>query len=391
MGTTLQSITLKNILSFGDTSPALDLLPLNILIGPNGSGKSNVLEALGLLHGTTNDLADPIRVGGGIVEWLWKGSPSKTPVASIEVLVKAERGTVPIRYLLAFSRVGYNIVIERERIASAEPLGDYDDPFLIFDHTPNRVIVNLRDQTRQLRREEIDTNQSILSQRKDPERYPEITYLGKLFNSFAFYRDWEFGINSDARDIYPPDGQSQFLEEDASNLGLMLNRLRSDPPVKRRMLEYLRAFYAEAEEIQTPIAGGLLELRLEEKTGFTTPARRLSDGTLRWLSLLSVLLNPEPPPLVCIEEPELGLHPDIIHILANLLKEAAERTQIIVTTHSSALVEEFTEAPESVVICEKNLGATTLHRLQKDELSSWLNKYNLGELWRKGELGGNRW
>src|SRR5262249_52704125 len=143
------------------------------------------------------------------------------------------------------------------------------------------------------------------------------------------------------------------LDEDASNLGLMLNRLRSDPPVRRRMLEYLRQFYEDAEEIQTPIVGGLLELRLEEKTGFTTPARRLSDGTLRWLSLLAVLLNPSPPPLVCIEEPELGLHPDVIHVLGKLLKEAAQSMQLIVTTHSSALVEEFSDEPESIVVCER--------------------------------------
>jgi predicted ATPase len=392
MPTTLQSITITNLLSFGENSQPLEFKPLNILIGTNGSGKSNLLEVLGLLHSASGDLADPIRAGGGIVEWLWKGTPSKyIPTASIEALVKAEQWQVPIRYRLAFTRTDYSIVIEEERIESAKPLGDYQNPFLVFEHIHGRAVVNVKGETRQLRREEIDTQQSILSQRKDPDQYPEITYLGSLFSKFSFYRDWEFGINSDARGVYAPDSQTSFLDEDASNLGLMLNRLRSEPPVRRRMLEYLRAFYEDAEEIQTPIAGGLLELRLEEKNGFTTPARRLSDGTLRWLALLTVLLNPSPPPLVCIEEPELGLHPDVIHILAKLLKEAAQKMQLIVTTHSSALVEEFTDEPETIVICEKNHGATALKRLSSDELSVWLQKYNLGELWRKGELGGNRW
>lgn len=391
MTNALQSIRIKNLLSFGDDSGELELQPLNIMIGTNGSGKSNLLETIGLLQSTSHDLAEPIRVGGGIIEWLWKGSESKNPTASIEALVKPERGHVPIRYLLAFTRVGYNMNIEEERIESAQPLGDFPNPFLAFEHSRGRAILNVKGEKRQLRREEIDTRQSILSQRKDPDQYPEITYLGKLFSNFSFYRDWEFGVNSDARDVSPPDSQTAFLAEDASNLGLMLNRLRSEPRVRPRMLEYLRAFYEDAEEIQTPIIGGLLEVRLEEKGGFTTPARRLSDGTLRWLSLLAVLLNPEPPPLVCIEEPELGLHPDVIHLLAKLLKEAAEKMQLIVTTHSSALVEEFTDAPESVVVCEKKHGATKLVRLQKRELSAWLEKYNLGELWRKGELGGNRW
>ena len=104
-----------------------------------------------------------------------------------------------------------------------------------------------------------------------------------------------------------------------------------------------------------------------------------------------MFLNPDPPPLVCIEEPELGLHPDIIHVLAKLIKEASEKMQLIITTHSSALIEEFSDDPESVVVCEKNGGATAFRRLNQPDLSEWVGKYTLGELWRKGELGGNRW
>jgi predicted ATPase len=153
----------------------------------------------------------------------------------------------------------------------------------------------------------------------------------------------------------------------------------------------LREFYHEAEDINSVIRESLIDLRLEERGGFTTPAVRMSDGTLRWLSLLAILLNPTPPPLVCIEEPELGLHPDIIPVLARLLKEASMRMQIIVTTHSDALVEELTETAESVIVCEKHDGATILRRLQMSELSKWLNEYSLGELWRRGEIGGTRW
>jgi predicted ATPase len=132
-------------------------------------------------------------------------------------------------------------------------------------------------------------------------------------------------------------------------------------------------------------------LSLEERGGFTTPAVRMSAGTLRWLSLLAILLNPTPPSLVCIEEPELGLHPDIIPALARLLKEASQRMQIVVTTHSEALVEELTETAESVIVCEKHNGSTVLRRLQMIELSKWLSEYSLGQLWRKGEIGGTRW
>jgi predicted ATPase len=135
-----------------------------------------------------------------------------------------------------------------------------------------------------------------------------------------------------------------------------------------------------------------MQTRLEEKyLNSAIPLARLSDGTVRWLSLLSILLNPDPPPLVCIEEPELGFHPDMIQELAKLLVGASQRSQVIVTTHSDKLLEFLSEQPESVIVCEKHSGATCMQRLDKEQLAGWLDRYSLGELWRKGEIGGNRW
>jgi predicted ATPase len=107
--------------------------------------------------------------------------------------------------------------------------------------------------------------------------------------------------------------------------------------------------------------------------------------------LLAVLCDPSPPPLVCIEEPELGLHPDIIPKVADLLIDASERTQLIVTTHSDILVDAMTEQPDAVLICEKHNGQTKIRRLNSEKLQEWLNEYRLGELWISGELGGTRW
>ena len=121
------------------------------------------------------------------------------------------------------------------------------------------------------------------------------------------------------------------------------------------------------------------------------PATRLSDGTLRYLCLLAILCDPDPPPLICIEEPELGLHPDVLPKLADHLLAASRRTQLIVTTHSDVLVDAMSEQPESVVVCEKHHGATAMTRLAADDLQVWLQKYRLGELWIRGELGGTRW
>jgi predicted ATPase len=182
------------------------------------------------------------------------------------------------------------------------------------------------------------------------------------------------------------------LEEDGSNLGVVLDRLLALPPVKRQILASLRTFYANATDLRTNFEGRKVQTRLEEEhLNGTIPLVRMSDGTIRWLALLAILLNPDPPPLVCIEEPELGLHPDMIHELAELLVDASSRMQLIVTTHSDRLIEEFSETPEVVVVCEKENGSSTLRRLNADELSSWLKEYSLGQLWTKGQLGGTRW
>jgi predicted ATPase len=124
---------------------------------------------------------------------------------------------------------------------------------------------------------------------------------------------------------------------------------------------------------------------------FTIPATRLSDGTLRYLCLLAILCDPDPPRLVCIEEPELGLHPDLVPKVADLLIDASRHMQLIVTTHSDALVDAMTERPEAILVCEKHAGQTRISRLDSEHLSTWLRQYRLGELWTRGELGGTRW
>ena len=102
-----------------------------------------------------------------------------------------------------------------------------------------------------------------------------------------------------------------------------------------------------------------------------------------------MLLSPSPPPLVCIEEPELGLHPDAVALFAELLVEASARMQLIVTTHSDALISELTGQPEAVLTCERPGEGTVLRRLDPERLRSWLDDYRLGDLWRMGELGAN--
>jgi predicted ATPase len=387
----IRSLTIQNLLSFGEEATTIELRHLNVLIGPNGSGKSNLIEVLGLLQNAPKELATAISNGGPVDEWLWKGA-AKTPTASIEAIISPERGPMALRYRLAFTKAGFRFEVTDERLENEAPWPDKQMPYLYYAFVNGRPMLNYKGEERKLRPEEINPQLSILAQRKDPEHYPEITYLGDLFAKFRLYRDWEFGTIADVREPCDAGLPSEYLEEDCSNLGVVLDRLLTRPPVKHQILDSLRTFYENTKDLRTNIEGGKVQVRLEEKhLNATIPLIRMSDGTIRWLALLAILLNPAPPPLVVIEEPELGLHPDMIHELGRLLVDASTRMQIVVTTHSDRFVEEFTERPEAVLVCEKETGASTFRRLDAQHLSSWLEEYGLGELWTKGQLGGTRW
>ena len=391
----IRSITVQNLLSFGEEPTSLELRSLNLLIGPNGSGKSNLIEVLGLLQNAPKELATAINNGGQIDEWLWKGSSrsrNKPAVASIDVVVSPPKGKIALRYRLAFAKAGYRFEITDERLENERAVASAQRPYFYYDLGEGRPTLNYKGVTRSLRREEINPQLSILAQRKDPEHYPEITYLGDLFSKFRLYRDWEFGTLAGAREPCDASLPNEYLDEDFSNLGVVLNRLLSVPPTKDAILGSLRTFYEDTKDLRTTIEAGKVQTRLEEKyLNATIPLIRMSDGTLRWLTLLAILLNPDPPSVVCIEEPELGLHPDMIHELAKLLFDASQRMQLIVTTHSERLVDEFSESPEIVIVCEKESGCSKFRRLDQVQLSSWLKEYSLGQLWTKGQLGGTRW
>lgn len=385
----IKSIKLNNFLSFGCCTKELTLAPLNIVIGPNGSGKSNLIEAIELIKSAPKDFLTPIRDGGGVRDWLWKGATKISP-ATIDAVFINPKGQIELRYFLSFTEVSQRFEIVDEKVEKENPESGHDQPYFYYRFQNGHSVLNVNGQQRRLQHEEIDPTQSILAQRKDPDQYPELTFLGNSFSKIKLYREWSFGRYTVPRLPQKADLPNDVLEADASNLGLVLNRLRREPSVKKRLLKALRALYDGIDDYDVHIEGGTVQVFFQEGR-FTVPATRLSDGTLRYLCLLAILCHPTPPPLICIEEPELGLHPDVLPTLAELMKEASERCQLIVTTHSDVLVDAMTDQPESVVVCEKGDDGTVLRRLSADDLKPWLEKYRLGELWIRGEIGGTRW
>jgi len=392
----LLRIKLENLLSFGPGAAPLELENLNILIGPNAAGKSNLIEALSLMRATpvsavasNMDLRGVVRRGGGVNEWVWKGGKGKS--ASLDVVVNNREGKQPLRHVLSFCGDEQGFRLEDERIENEAPKKGESEPYFYYRLQHGQPVVNtFGSQRRKLARETVNTELSILAQRRDPEQYPEITHLAELYEKIRIYREWAFGRNTVFREPQKADMRSDRLEEDFSNLGLFLSRLRKTPKAKAAILDGLRDLYEGVTDFEPVVEGGTVQVFFSEGD-FSVPATRLSDGTLRYLCLLAILCDPEPPPLICIEEPELGLHPDILPKLADLLLRASQRTQLIATTHSDVLVDAMTEHSEAVVVCEKHEGKSEMRRLKKEELTSWLGKYRLGQLWTRGQIGGTRW
>lgn len=181
-----------------------------------------------------------------------------------------------------------------------------------------------------------------------------------------------------------------FLNEDGSNLALVLNDLQNRPPAWKKLVDFLRRLYGGIENLTTRVDGSTIQVYFHEGgLNEAIPATRLSNGTLRFLGLLAILCHPEPPPVVCIEEPELGLHSDALGIIGELFVDASARCQLLVTTHSDALVSALSVEPESVLVFDRPAGGTLVERVEMKRVQSLLAAYSLGDLWRIGELGGN--
>ncbi|HLM68587.1 MAG TPA: AAA family ATPase, partial [Longimicrobium sp.] len=255
----LSRLTLQNFLSFGPEGVTVDLLPLNVLIGPNGSGKSNLLEALSTLRATPGDLQAAIREGGGIAEYLWKG-PRNEIASHIQAIVRHPQGNDQpnLHYFLGLAREENRLVIQMESIGSVhDTLPDASHPlFLAHYGSATIFIMNHEGVIEEVPIVDLKSNQSILSQRRDPLRFPELTFLGDEFGKISLFREWTFGGRSSARLPQPTDLPIDFLLPDASNLGMILHDISQTSAMRDALIFYLRRFYEPARSIATKIYGG---------------------------------------------------------------------------------------------------------------------------------------
>jgi predicted ATPase len=392
----ISEIHLQNLLSFGPDAAPIPLGPLNVLIGANGSGKSNLIEAISLLKAMPTDLGGFINDHGGMDAWIWKIQPEH---ASYQYPTHAPpKGLGRLRIKLV-SKNGTPYYHSMEMRASAAAIQIVHEHFgdgrnHLFDRSAAREdngTQSLIAHEGELKKiTPVRPDQSILAQAKDPKAFPELAEIAKNYASISVFGRFQFGRDSDARTISPMHRDGTILKEDFSNLNAFLLRLFESSATKKEVLNALQSLFDGIQDIEIQKIGDFSQLRIKEGTNWF-PANRLSDGTLRYICLLAILLDPTPPPLICIEEPELGMHPDLIVKIADLLIEASSRTQLIVTTHSDIILDVLSSQPESVLVCEKHDGKTQITRLDEESIKPFLEHRSLGDMWNSNIIGGRRW
>lgn len=207
----LRSIKLSGLLSFPPESAPIELTALNVLIGPNASGKSNLIEAIELLHSTPTAFAAAIRDGGGSREWLWKGHGDhrNASVDDVYFYYRFQQGRPVLNTRQTTTFTTTATTTTTTTTTTPPPSYHVDAP---------RV-------QRQLTRESLVPDESVLSQRKDPDLYPELTWLGRQFSRIQMFREWSFGRYAALRQPQPADLPTDVLLPDSRNLGLVLTQL----------------------------------------------------------------------------------------------------------------------------------------------------------------------
>jgi predicted ATPase len=341
----------------------LDVGPVNVLVGPNGGGKSNFLEVFDLVGEALNgNLRSTVARLGGADRLLHQGS-KVTP-------------SIDLRF--EFGNNGYEAKLARTEAAR-----------LYFEHEECWG--------QGLHRERpfhVDLGVGhIESALPEEAAIPDHSVAQWTLETMESWRRFHFHDTSDSAPLKSPQpiADNRFLRRDAANLAPFLHRLRSAAPGPYRRIiaaiQQVAPFFRDFVLEPDPLNEHLINLEWLPADGnyYGGPAA-LSDGTLRFMCLATLLLQPDPPSLVLLDEPELGLHPSAIVQLADLVRAASGSCQLLLSTQSVTLLNQF--GVEDIVVVDRRQGASTFARLDVDSLAAWLDRYAIGELWEKNLIGG---
>ena len=362
----LDWITVEGFKSI-DLIDRLEIRPINVLIGPNGAGKSNFIGAFSFLNAVREGkLRNYVMRAGGADKILHFGS-NTTQYLTIHISFEAEVNRYSIK------------------LAPDDSDGMYPEKEIAYfwnrDKHPKPYEEKLFSRK----------GEAGISRRRGLSP-PVVEYVRGCLADWKIYHFHDTSSKSPIKKTADVD-DNLYLRPDGSNLAAFLyylrNRHEDSYDLIQRTVRLAAPFFDNF--VLKPLALNEDKIRLEwshRGSDAYFNASSLSDGTLRFMALATLLLQPASlqPSVILVDEPELGLHPYAITILASLIKQASVKTQIIVSTQSSLFLDHF--QPEDVLVADRVDGATRIARLDAEKLNVWLEDYSLGQLWEKNEFGG---
>ena len=339
----------------------LDLQPINVLLGGNGVGKSNFISIFSLIRNIYDkNFQNYIQKKGGADSLLHFGR-KHTDEIDITLFFKSGEG----------HENQFSLVLE----AGQESL------FI----KSTKTAFNSYGKWHKLQYE-----QNVSESQFADKRQKQAFYVNDRLKEFDVYHFHDTGDTSPMKamaDIH----DNLRLRRDGSNLAAFLYYLKEKQPKHFKRIEMtiksIAPFFDYFVLQPNRLNEQKIQLEWREK-GFPDTyfnAYHLSDGTLRFICLATLLMQPSPPATIIIDEPELGLHPVAVNKLASLIRKASENTQVILSTQSINLIDNFD--PEDVIVTDRSEKGSMFRRLQKNELQEWLEDYTLGDLWGQNKFG----
>lgn len=362
----LTKITIKGFKSIAFDKPiTLDIGNINILLGANGAGKSNIISFFKMVGYMMNgSLQQFIAKSGTNQKFLYYGA-KKTPTLSAE-----------IRF---------------------DGVNSYDIyRFYLTNAVPNRLIVSseeiewksTNDEKSNKKQLKSDFNESALVNHKGTTS----NIVWDILSGCKVYQFSDSSSESPMRQASPKDS-ANYLQSEANNLASFLLFLKNNYQESyERIVNYIREIVPQFKDFYLEPDNGYVSLKWIDSSAndYVLSADQFSDGSIRFIALATLLLQPEEtmPRVIIIDEPELGLHPYAIDQLTEMIKDASLHAQIIVATQSPALIDGFEASDVTIVERDEESQCTTTKKLKKKYYEEWLKNYSLSELWDKNVIGG---
>jgi predicted ATPase len=366
-------------------SVAVDMRPLTVMIGANGVGKTSLLETFSLLaESAKGQLQSKISELSGLNQMVTRDKADSVAI-SLSMPVQNQE---PLRYFLKlvtkgqFYEIGQEILTQQRDPSADRPLKYIDSRGLDIKY------FSTDDQ--KLLRPNWEHNPLETSLSQVPKMYQEPESLRKKLASCSFYRSWELNLAPKSPVRLPqPIRPAKLPGTNGEDLVSCLYYLRETDPDRFEIVQdTLAAAFPDFERLGfPPVAAGTLAMTWKDRN-FREPLYmdQLSEGTLRFLWLVTLLQSRDLSAVTLIDEPEVSLHPELLRLLAHVMREATQRTQLIVATHSDRLIR-FLE-PKEVLIFNSEDGLTTVSWGDSIDLAHWLEDYSLDQLWAMNIIGG---